>query len=77
MFVKAGSVAVKIYKWVISPMRADCCKFYPSCSSYALEALEEHGVRGFWLILKRIARCQPLSSKSGIDLVERRTERMG
>jgi uncharacterized protein len=45
------------------------CRFYPSCSAYALEAVETHGaLRGAWLALKRISKCRPLGPH-GIDLV--------
>jgi hypothetical protein len=45
------------------------CRFYPSCSAYALEALETHGaLRGTWLAARRILRCRPLGPH-GIDLV--------
>lgn len=45
------------------------CRFYPSCSNYAIEALETHGLfKGLYLTIKRIIRCNPLS-KGGIDLV--------
>jgi uncharacterized protein len=45
------------------------CRFYPSCSAYAVEAVERHGARrGFWLALRRVARCHPLGGH-GVDLV--------
>jgi hypothetical protein len=63
------------YKVVVSPMihwlagPAGGCRFEPSCSLYFLEACETHGViRGGWLGLKRIARCQPWGGQ-GLDLV--------
>ncbi len=52
--------------------RPSPCRFYPSCSAYAVEALEVHGaVRGSWLALRRIGRCRPLGPH-GIDLVPTR-----
>lgn len=53
---------VRAYRYAISPMMASHCRFYPSCSGYALEALEQHGsLRGSALALKRIARCHPFN----------------
>ena len=52
---------VKFYRKFISPMRQPCCRFMPTCSQYALEALEKYGaVKGSWLAIKRILRCNPL-----------------
>jgi len=51
---------VRGYQLFISPMLPPSCRFEPSCSSYALEALTRHGaVRGGWLALRRIVRCHP------------------
>ena len=51
---------IKVYKAVLSPVFAGSCRFYPSCSQYAIEALEKYGaIRGSWMALKRIARCNP------------------
>jgi putative membrane protein insertion efficiency factor len=51
---------VRAYQLVISPLLGPRCRFYPSCSSYAAEALVVHGaVRGSWLALRRLARCHP------------------
>lgn len=60
---------VKMYKLLISPFIGQCCRFYPSCSSYAIEALEKHGLfRGAWFTIKRILRCHPLC-EGGVDPV--------
>ena len=60
---------VRFYRKFISPLRAPCCRFMPTCSQYALEALEKYGaVKGGWLALKRILRCNPLC-KGGTDPV--------
>ncbi len=57
------------YRLLISPMLAPSCRFEPSCSAYALEALAAHGaLTGTWLTVKRLARCQPWGS-SGYDPV--------
>jgi putative membrane protein insertion efficiency factor len=65
-------VAIKlldIYKRWISPALPQSCRFVPSCSEFAMEALDGHGiVRGTWLALLRIARCNPLGG-SGYDPV--------
>lgn len=51
---------VKAYRYVISPMLGPSCRFEPSCSCYATEALERHGAaRGTWLAVKRVSRCHP------------------
>ena len=53
-------LAITAYRWGLSPMLGPNCRFYPSCSAYALEAIAEHGaLRGGWLALRRIGRCQP------------------
>jgi len=57
------------YKLLISPLIPPACRFYPTCSVYALEAVERFGVfRGSWLALKRILRCHPWHP-SGYDPV--------
>ncbi|WP_338847076.1 membrane protein insertion efficiency factor YidD [Massilia sp. W12] len=53
-------LAVRAYQLCISPLLPRSCRFYPSCSNYALEALCVHGARrGGWLSLRRICRCHP------------------
>lgn len=60
---------IKGYRYAISPFLGQQCRFYPCCSSYALEALESHGViRGGWLALRRIAKCHPFH-EGGCDPV--------
>lgn len=60
---------IKFYKKAISPFLKPSCRFYPTCSSYSMEAIEKHGaIKGFYLSIKRILRCQPLS-KGGYDPV--------
>ena len=53
-------LVVRGYQVVLSPHLPASCRYYPSCSQYAIEALEKHGaLRGGWLAAKRIARCHP------------------
>lgn len=54
------SLLIRGYRYAISPMLGVHCRFHPSCSEYALEALARHGGwRGSWLAMKRLARCNP------------------
>ena len=51
---------VRFYRRRISPLFPPCCRYIPSCSEYALEALEKYGAaNGLWLAVKRISRCHP------------------
>jgi putative membrane protein insertion efficiency factor len=51
---------VRLYQIFLSPLLPAACRYYPTCSAYALEALERHGPwRGSWLAIKRIGRCHP------------------
>ncbi len=51
---------IHLYRWLLSPFLGGQCRFYPSCSTYALEAIDRHGARcGSALALKRICRCHP------------------
>ena len=60
---------VRFYKGAISPMLPPSCRYTPTCSEYALEALRKHGpLRGSWLAIKRICRCHPWRG-SGYDPV--------
>jgi hypothetical protein len=60
---------VRAYQWLIGPLLPPSCRFYPSCSAYAVTALERHGaVKGSWLAARRMARCQPFHP-GGIDPV--------
>jgi hypothetical protein len=53
--------AIHFYQAALRPINPWGCKYYPSCSNYALEALERHGAaRGGWLTLRRLLRCHPL-----------------
>jgi putative membrane protein insertion efficiency factor len=65
--------AVRAYQLVVSPWLAPTCRFYPSCSAYAVGALREHGaVRGAWLALRRLLRCHPWNP-GGVDPVPPRS----
>ncbi len=60
---------IKLYQWGISPLLGQHCRFYPSCSNYAIEAFTRHGfLKGIMLTFWRIVRCQPLC-KGGYDPV--------
>ena len=67
---------LRLYKTVISPLVPPACRFHPTCSAYAEEAIERHGfVRGTLLAAKRLLRCHPFSS-GGIDLVPERIQQV-
>ena len=60
MIKQVFSMLIRSYRYAISPMLGVHCRFHPSCSEYALEALERHGSwHGSWLVLKRLLRCNP------------------
>ena len=60
---------VRLYQLTLSPMIGGQCRFYPTCSHYAIEALEAHGlVKGLWLAIRRIGRCHPWH-EGGVDPV--------
>lgn len=53
-------LVVRAYQVVLSPLLPAACRYHPTCSNYAIEALEKHGaLRGSWLAVRRIARCHP------------------
>jgi uncharacterized protein len=64
---------IRAYRALISPLMPHVCRFTPSCSVYALEALKLHGpVKGLWLAVRRLSRCHPitwLGGSSGFDPV--------
>ncbi|MEM9437232.1 MAG: membrane protein insertion efficiency factor YidD [Pseudomonadota bacterium] len=63
------ALPVRAYRLLFSPWVGFNCRYHPTCSAYALEALETHGaLKGTWLAARRIARCHPLGG-SGIDNV--------
>jgi putative membrane protein insertion efficiency factor len=67
------SAPIHVYRYCLSPILPRSCRFEPSCSAYALEALSRHGpVRGSWLTVRRLLRCHPitwLGGRSGFDPV--------
>jgi len=63
---------IKIYKYFISPLLGPRCRFYPSCSSYGIEAIQVHGaVKGSYLTLRRLLKCHPFH-EGGIDPVPKK-----
>ena len=61
--------AIRFYRRNISPLRKPCCRFVPTCSEYALEAVEKYGPwKGSWLALRRLLKCHPFH-KGGYDPV--------
>ena len=64
---------IRFYRFAISPLLPPSCRYQPTCSAYAMEALETHGaIKGTWLAIRRILRCHPirwLGGGSGFDPV--------
>jgi putative membrane protein insertion efficiency factor len=64
--------AIRLYQLAISPLLPASCRFYPTCSQYALVAVKDHGaLRGTGLVIARLARCHPWNP-GGVDFVPRR-----
>ena len=62
-------VPIKLYQILLSPLIGPSCRFSPTCSNYAIEAINKHGpIKGFWLAIKRISKCHPWGG-SGHDPV--------
>ncbi len=69
LVARSLTMLVRGYRRGVSPRFGAHCRFYPTCSAYALEAVEAHGaIRGSWMALRRIARCHPWSA-GGVDRV--------
>lgn len=59
---------IRFYQKNISPLRPPCCRFIPTCSQYALEAVEKYGaLKGGWLALRRVLKCQPFHRQKSIQ----------
>jgi putative membrane protein insertion efficiency factor len=77
LLTRAGIAAlvapIRLYRRFISPLLPPACRYEPTCSRYAIEAIQTHGpLKGFWLALKRISRCHPihwLGGSEGFDPV--------
>lgn len=60
---------LRMYRFAISPLYGDVCRYYPTCSAYALESVQVHGsIKGSWLSVRRLARCHPWAA-GGFDYV--------
>jgi uncharacterized protein len=59
---------LRLYQLLISPLLGNCCRFYPSCSQYTLQALNKFGWSGLWLGFRRLLKCQPWH-QGGVDPV--------
>lgn len=69
MLARAALFLIRVYKLFVSPVLVGSCRFSPSCSDYATEAIVRHGARhGMWLGLRRIAKCHPFGP-AGFDPV--------
>ncbi len=76
LLVRALQAPIVVYRYTLSPLIGPRCRYMPSCSAYALTALERHGpIYGSWLALRRITRCHPLRSGGFDPVPPRRTKR--
>lgn len=67
---------IRLYQVSLGPFLGGHCRFSPTCSEYAIESLQAHGVvRGSWLALRRVGRCHPLG-RGGYDPVPEKTDRV-
>jgi len=73
---KIACSCIYVYQYLISACFAPCCRFYPSCSQYAVDSITQFGVlKGIWLAIGRILRCHP-GSKGGYDPVLSKKEKI-
>jgi putative membrane protein insertion efficiency factor len=71
---RIATAPIRAYRALVSPVLGPRCRFAPSCSAYAIEAIESHGVAvGLWLAVRRVARCHPLRP-GGYDPVPARED---
>ena len=74
--IRLVQAPIHVYRAAISPLIGPVCRYQPTCSAYALEAIEKHGpMRGLWLTARRLARCHPikwLGGSEGFDPVPER-----
>ena len=69
-------LGVRLYQAALSPLLGGYCRYHPTCSEYAVEALAAHGaLRGSWLILRRVLRCHPLGGAGYDPVPPRKTGR--
>ncbi|MGA8878950.1 MAG: membrane protein insertion efficiency factor YidD [Candidatus Korobacteraceae bacterium] len=74
---QAVQFVLRMYKRFVSPMLPHSCRFVPTCSEYAMEAVERHGVlRGSLLAIRRLLRCHPFA-RAGVDLVPQAMRQSG
>ena len=74
---RVGLIVVRAYQLLLAPFSGGACRFEPSCSVYAAEAIETHGARrGLLLAIRRFARCHPFS-RAGVDHVPARLSDSG
>lgn len=72
-FWRVVAFPIRLYKRFISPFMPPACRFEPTCSVYAAEAIEVHGLYGVWLAIKRLLKCQPFH-RGGWDPVPPRRD---
>lgn len=66
---------IRFYQLALSPFIGRCCRFYPTCSEYGIEAIQKYGlIKGSWLITKRLSRCHPWGGPGGFDPLEKEEE---
>ncbi len=75
LFTVLSIALIRVYQYLISPLLGPNCRYQPTCSSYAVEAISRHGpLKGVWLALRRIGRCHPWGG-AGYDPVPPTKER--